>query len=134
MPKSFDEAQTLSKYIAEAVKRRALRAIAEHDVALAAEYDRLAEELRRDFRASGVTLKEAREIIERRFGASFERRRLLAEDAIRAAARESRTMDQETFDAIFGDDAEAAKAPSPFAGSTRANALLLSRRRGSGDK
>lgn len=132
--KSFDEAQTISRYVSDIVRRRALRAIAEHDEQLSKVYDRIAAGIRKDLRAAGFTVKQVREVLEKHLGGTAEERARIVEEAIKSSAREARALDQETFDAIFGGDAEAANAPRPFEASTRAPVLSLSRRRGSEDE
>lgn len=108
MPKTFSEAETLSRYIHELVRRRALKAIAAHDDKLSKVFDRIAEGVRRDLRASGYTVAEVRAILEKHFGAESEARLKIIEDSIRDAAREARTLDRETFEAIFGAEEVAA--------------------------
>jgi predicted subunit of tRNA(5-methylaminomethyl-2-thiouridylate) methyltransferase len=108
MPKTFSEAETISRYIHELVRRRALKAIAAHDDKLSKVFDRIAEGVRRDLRASGYTVAEVRSILEKHFGAESEARLKIIEDSIRDAAREARTLDRETFEAIFGAEEVAA--------------------------
>ena len=113
MADSYDDAQTLGRYVHELVRRRALRALSEHDAALSKSYRRIAEGIRRDLRAAGFTIEQVQAILEKHFGESFEERLRILEVAITDAAKEARTLDRETFEAIFG--AEAARAPGPFA-------------------
>ncbi len=108
MPKTFSESETLSRYVHELVRRRALKTIAAHDEKLSKVFDRIAEGVRRDLRASGYTISEVRAILEKHFGAESEVRLKIIEESIRDAAREARTLDRETFEAIFGAEEVAA--------------------------
>jgi hypothetical protein len=108
MPKTFDETETIARYVHELVRRRALKTIAAHDEKLSKVFDRIAEGVRRDLRASGYTIGEVRSILEKHFGAESEARLRIIEDSIREAAREARTLDRETFEAIFGAEEVAA--------------------------
>lgn len=107
MARSKKNAQSVAEYVAALVKRRALRAIGEHDEALSKVYDKIAEGIRRDLRATGFTIKEVRDVLDKHFGATRAERIALVERAIRDAAREARDLDTETFDAVFGGEEDA---------------------------
>jgi DNA-binding transcriptional MerR regulator len=105
---TFREAETIAAYVHGLVRRRALKAVAAHDEKLSKVFDRIAEGVRRDLRASGYTIAEVRAILEKHFGAESEVRLKIIEESIRDAAREARTLDRETFEAIFGAEEVAA--------------------------
>jgi hypothetical protein len=106
MADKFDRAQTLGKYVAELVRRKALAAIAEHDQELSKSYREIAEGIRRDLRATGFTIDEVQAVLEKQFASSRNARLRIMEQAIIDAARASRTVDRDTFDAIFGTEPE----------------------------
>lgn len=108
-----DEPSALAKRVAELVRQRALRAIVEHDASLGQVFDAIAEGVRRDLRATGFTIAQVREVLEKHFASTSAERVRIVEDAILSAAREARVMPQETFDAIYGREA-AAEAGAPF--------------------
>jgi hypothetical protein len=122
MAKKFEDAEVTSRYIAELVRKRALKAIAKHDEALSRVYDKVAEGIRRDLRAIGFSVPQVREILEKHLGGTAEERQRIIEQSIVEAAREARTLDKETFEAIFGAE-EVAQAPAPFAPSSKATKL-----------
>lgn len=103
-----------ARRVAELIRARALRAIIAHDESLAKVMDKAAEGVRRDLRATGFTIAQVREVLEKNFADTFDERRRLMEDAILDAAREARVMPQETYDIIFGKGG-AAEADVPFA-------------------
>lgn len=126
MPKSYSEAQTIAAYVHDLVRRRALKAISLHDDKLSKVFDRIAEGVRRDLRASGYTVAEVRAILEKHFGAESEARLKIIEESIRDAAREARTLDRETFNAIFGAE-EVAAAGLPLDRPSEPTLMLLRR-------
>ena len=107
-------AQDISKRVSELVRARALRAVSRHDRDLSAVYKDIAAGIRRDLRASGFTVDQVRQIVERHFGRTQAKRVALVEQAIIDAAREARVLDRETFDAVFGKEG-ASEASAPFA-------------------
>lgn len=118
MAKDFDDAQSISRYVHDLVRRRAMRAIAKHDERLSKSYEKIAEGIRKDLRAAGFTVAQVRDILEKHIGATTEARVAVVEEAIRDAAREARTLDKETFDALFGAE-EVAQAPRPLGPSSK---------------
>lgn len=108
-----DPNHAIAKRVAELVRRRALAAIVRHDESLAKVYDQIAEGIRSDLRATGFTIAQVRDIVEKRFGSTVAERQRIVEDAILQAAREARVLPQETFDAIYGKEATSAEA-APF--------------------
>ena len=125
MPKTFRESEVLSRYVHDLVRRRALKAISAHDSKLSKVFDRIAAGVRRDLRASGYTVAQVREVIEKHFAAESETRLAIIEESIRDAAREARSLDRETFNAVFGAE-EAAKAAIPLVPTFRTDADALS--------
>jgi antitoxin (DNA-binding transcriptional repressor) of toxin-antitoxin stability system len=81
-PKTFRESEVISRYVHELVRRRALKTIAAHDEKLSKVFDRIAEGVRRDLRASGYTISEVRAILEKHSRSSRNR------SATRRARRE----------------------------------------------
>lgn len=113
-----ERAQVTAKYISDLVRRRALAAIGAQTDALDPHFDKMAEGIRKDLRALGFTQKQVRDVIAKHFAETFDERVRIVEDAIRAAAREGRKLDAETFEAVFG--AEDAGAAAPLAGLSSA--------------
>jgi hypothetical protein len=110
--KSFAETQTVAEYVAAQLRKRALRAINEHDATLSKMYDAIAAGIRRDLKATGYSVAQVKEILEKNFGATRAERLKIMEAAITDAAKETRTIDRETFEAIFGaEEAGAANRP-----------------------
>lgn len=133
MAKTFDAAQIVARNIHDEVRKRALKAIGEHDAQLSKVFDAIAAGIRRDLRASGFSIAQVRDILQKHLAGTAEQRVAIIENAIRAAAYEGHALDKKTFDAVFGPDA-ATSAPPPFVPSSRpAPVRLLKRRRESGD-
>lgn len=118
MTTKHERAQVTARYISDLVRRRALAVIAQQDAALSKVFDKIAEGIRKDLRAMGFTTKQARDVLEKHFAGTLEERVRIVEEALRAAAREGRKVDQETFDAVFG--AEDAGAAGPLAAPSSA--------------
>lgn len=112
-----NRANITAEYIAGLVRKRALASIDEHDRELSKTYDAIAAGIRKDLRAVGYSVAQVRAILDKHFGATAEQRGKIIEKAIVGAAREARTLDKETFEAVFGAD-EVAAAPVPFAPSS----------------
>lgn len=134
MAKTFDDTQVISKYIHDLVRRRALKALSGHDAKLSAVFDKIAAGIRKDLRAAGFTVKQVRDVLDKHLAGTLEERTKIVEDAIIGAAREARTLDKETFEAIFGAE-EVAAAPVPLdRSSPLARVLSLKRRSESEDE
>lgn len=106
MAVKYDAALDISRRVADLVRRRALRAILGHDEALSKVFDQVAEGIRTDLRITGYTVAQVREVLERHIAGTSEERIKIVETAIRDAAREARVLDKETFEAIFGKEAD----------------------------
>lgn len=128
MAKSFDEAQIVSKYVHDLVRRRALKALSGHDAKLSQVFDKIAAGIRKDLRAAGFTVKQVREVLDKHLAGTLDERTKIVEDAIIGAAREARTLDKETFEAIFGAE-EVAAAPAPLDRSSQPARVLSLKRR-----
>lgn len=100
----FDDAQVTGKYIATLVRRRALIAIADHDKTLGGIYERIAKAMRKDLLAAGYSAKQVRNLLDKNLAGTLNERVRVVEQAIHGSAREGRTLDRETFEAVFGDD------------------------------
>jgi DNA-binding transcriptional MerR regulator len=100
--KTFQHASTVSEYVSTLVRKRALAVVNEHDALISKSYDQIAAGIKRDLKATGYSVKQIKEILEKNFGATKAERVRVIEDAIKNAAHTARTIDRETFDAVYG--------------------------------
>jgi hypothetical protein len=131
--KTFEQAQSVSEYVAGLVRKRALKAIADHDATLASMYTTIAAGIRRDLKATGYTVEQIKDVLEKNLGSTKAERLKIMEAAITDAAKEARTIDRETFEAVFGAEEAGATVRPLGRPLQRGKVLSMSRRRRSED-
>ena len=123
-----DHGQQIAEQVLRIVRARAIAAVAEHDIALSRVYDRIAEGIRADLKATGYSISDVRDVLDKHIAGTAEERRSIIADAIKRSALEARGMDEATFNAVFGGEA-ATEAARPFAPSSPPTGKLLLLRR-----